>query len=500
MSKKNTSKRSKRFLGSFTLEDGRSATGELQLKGASTLLKLHSDHSLDTLTSSEKHIEGMAYTGECLTLLDCLCSKTESTYRKDAARNYHADIFPHFVAIGRTHLIANQANIQTIEFTTTDLSTIFYDFDAFGNVIDAESVIDLALKGIRTHRPVETGDMPIVSYFTGKTCIAEISTIIGKISVRHRPSYSMGGPSGVNIKNSMVISIEPENPITFNDAIIKMNDVASFLSILAGRVQGINDIQVFTTEAPEDYPQPVLIYPSLRWKCSDKNPVHKPHAGDVPLNAIFHSAEFNNVLTNWISRQSTWHIARSRSLNCLRKANKYGPDRLVAAANMFDILPDDAVPAKEELSTEVDVAKKECHRIFKNLPASIDRNSMLNALGRLGKPSLPKKVAHRVAIVYSKLGGRFQNLDEVAVVAVKCRNYFVHGSTDIEFDKIEHLLPFLTDTLEFIFSASDLIEAGWDALRWNNKPHGLGHTFARFRVEYESTSSELLRLTQKQIE
>lgn len=31
-------------------------------------------------------------------------------------------------------------------------------------------------------------------------------------------------------------------------------------------------------------------------------------------------------------------------LGCMRKANKYGSERLVAAANMFDILPADAVP------------------------------------------------------------------------------------------------------------------------------------------------------------
>ncbi|NHQ88447.1 hypothetical protein HA050_20305 [Iodobacter sp. HSC-16F04] len=497
MSKKNTGKQSKRFLGSFTLKDGRAVTGELQLKGASTLLKLHSDQPLDSLTGSDKHIEGMAYSGEYLTLIDCLCSSTGHFFWKNEASNYHADIFPHYVAIGRTHLIANQANIKTIEFTTTDLSTIFYDFDAFGKVIDAKSIIDIVLKDIRTHRPVESGDMPIVSYFTGKTCIAEISTMIGKISVRHRPSYSMGGPSGFNIKNSMLISIEPENPITFDEAIIKMNDIASFLSILAGRAQGINDIQVFTIEATKEYPQAVSIYPSYRWKCSDKNAVDKPNPRDVPLNAITHPAEFSNVLTHWISRQSTWRLARSRSLNCLREGNKYGPDRLVAAANMFDILPIDATPTSNELSSEIVEARDQCKKIFRAIPDGVDRSSVLGALGRLGKPSLPKKVAHRVDIVHSKLGCHFQNLDEVAAIAVKCRNYFVHGSKEIEFDKIEHLLPFLTDALEFIFTASDLIESGWETQIWSNGQHGMRHTFGRFKVEYGSSSSELLSLTQK---
>lgn len=497
MSKNNFGKQSKRFLGSFTLNDGRSVTGELHLKGENTLLKLHSDQPLDSLNVLKNNIKGKAYSGEYLTLIDCLCSSIGRLNWKNEASNYHADIFPHYVAIGQTHLTANQNSIKTIEFTTTDLSTIFYDFDAFGNAVDAKSVIDIALKDIRTQRPVESGDTPIVSYFTGKICITEIPTIIGKVSVRHCPIYSMGSPSGVSIKNSMVLSIEPESPITFNDAIIKMNDVASFLSILAGRAQGINGIQVFTTESTEHYPQPVSIHSSLRWKCSGKNRVHKPHPRDIPVNASFHPKEFSDMLTNWINRQSTWRRARSRSLIYLRKANKYGPDRLVSAANMFDILPMDAIPTSEELSSEIIEARDQCKNIFKALPDDVNRSSVLGALGRLGKPSLPKKVAHRVAIVNSKLGGRFRNLDKVAVAAVKCRNYFVHGSTDIEFDKIEHLLPFLTDTLEFVFAASDLIDAGWDAQRWNAEPHGWDHTFARFIAHYESASSELLKLITK---
>jgi hypothetical protein len=84
----------------------------------------------------------------------------------------------------------------------------------------------------------------------------------------------------------------------------------------------------------------------------------------------------------------------------------------------------------------------------------------------------------------------------VAIVAVKCRNFFVHGSSsDIDYQKVEHLMPFLTDTLEFIFVASDFIDAGWDAQRWNSDAHGWGHNFARFRSEYEMALAELRHAT-----
>ena len=132
--------------------------------------------------------------------------------------------------------------------------------------------------------------------------------------------------------------------------------------------------------------------------------------------------------------------------------------------------------------------------MFRKHPPGIDRNSVLSALGRLGQPSLPKKVAHRVSIVESKLGRGFPDLQFVANVAVQCRNFFVHGSSgDIEYPKVEPLVPFLTNALEFIFAASDLIDAGWDAQQWGSQAFGWGHSFTRFRSEYDIALAELRR-------
>lgn len=180
----------------------------------------------------------------------------------------------------------------------------------------------------------------------------------------------------------------------------------------------------------------------------------------------------------------------------MRKANKYDTERLVAAANMFDILPADAVPLSAELPGDLGATRDSCAAMFREHPPGIDRDSALSALGRFGKPSLPKKVAHRVSIVESRLGGRFPDPQFVASVAVNCRNFFVHGSSgDIEYLRVASLVPFLTDALEFIFAASDLIDAGWDAQRWDSDGHGWGHGFARFRSEYDTALAELRRAT-----
>jgi hypothetical protein len=484
-----------RFLGTYTLPSGNSVIGDLRLKGSSTLLKLHSDEFLAGVETASC-VKGTAYSGEHLTLIDCHSPGTGHTSSKDAPTRYHADVFPHYVAVGRRHLEPGEACISAIHFTTTDLTTLFYDFDAFSHVIDAKPIIDVVLQERRQVRPVEAGELPQVFYFTGKDCIAEVPTAIGKVSVHHRPRYSMGGPTGVFIKNRIVVSIEPEQPVAFHDSIDRMYQVGCFLSMAVGRTQGVDHVHVTTTEVTDGIPQLLTICPSYRWKATDKSEQHKPHPGDVPLDPIRNRAEFDAVLADWIGRHSGWRAARYRYLECMRRANKYGPDRLVAAANMFDILPSDAVPLAAGLPDDLAATRDACAEMFRGHPPGIDRDSALSALGRLGQPSLPKKVAHRASIVESRLGGRFPDLRFVASVAVKCRNFYVHGNSgDIDFREVEPLVPFLTDALEFIFAASDFIQGGWDAQRWNAESHGWGHSFARFRSEYDGALAELRRAT-----
>lgn len=487
--------RPNRFLGTYSLSSGKSVVGELRLKGSSTLLKLHSDEFLARVEAASC-VKGTAFTGESLTLIDCHSGGLGQAHFKDAGARYHAEVFPHYVAIGQLHLNPDQAHISAIHFTTSDLSTLFYDFDAFSHVIDAKPIIDLVLQERRQMRPIETGECPEVFYFTGKDCIAAVPTVIGKVSVHHRPRYSMGGPTGFFMKNRIVVSIEPNHPVTFREAVDRMYDVTCFLSVAAGRIQGIEHIHVTTTEVVDEIPQSLTVHPSYRWKANDKIEQHRPHPGDVPLDPIRHRAEFDLVLSNWISRHSGRRVARFRYLGCMRKANKYDTERLVAAANMFDILPADAVPLSAALPEDLATTRDTCAAMFRKHPSGIDRNSALSMLGRLGKPSLPKKVAHRASIVELRLGGRFPDLQFVASVAVKCRNFFVHGSSgDIEYANVEHLVPFLTNALEFIFAASDFIDAGWDAQRWNSDAHGWGHSFARFRSEYDMALAELRRAT-----
>src|SRR5687768_3324662 len=59
---------------------------------------------------------------------------------------------------------------------------------------------------------------------------------------------------------------------------------------------------------------------------------------------------------------------RARFAQLLDHQREYSIDRLIAAANVFDILPAAAMPRDVELPPEVHAAKEQAHSIFSRLP------------------------------------------------------------------------------------------------------------------------------------
>lgn len=489
--KKMASKKS-RIFGKFSLADGSQVFGELRLKGHNTLLQLRHE-GVKHPPEVQQLIHGQLHDLSKVSCLKCVCSSWGHSWRKDEGVYYHADVFPHFVTVGTQHLQPEQPSIKAVHFTVGDLSSIFYDFDAFGHVIDSKPLIEAVVKSNNADRLIPVGDMPQIAYFTGKCEIIAVDTVIGRISVNHCPGYSMGSTNGVFIKNRMMVTVTPVTPVAFDDCIERTMTVVRFLTLLAGRKQGIKSVYLDIAAEPDQLHTPL----HLSWSFAPQGYMKKdkaveaPHPSDIPLDAVSRPEEFTTVLKDWVVRDSTWRIARARYNGCLRKGNSYDTDRLIAAANMFDLLPKDAAPIAPEMPAELVEAQTQCRAIFQNL-CGIERDSVMMALGRMGEPSLPKKVLHRVNIVVRHLGHKFPELALVAKTAVKCRNYFVHGgSGDFNYVAIEPLMSFLTDALEFIFAASDLIEAGWDANSWSSKLQGGGHNFTRFRMGYNKNLAEL---------
>jgi hypothetical protein len=190
-----------------------------------------------------------------------------------------------------------------------------------------------------------------------------------------------------------------------------------------------------------------------------------------------------------------WRDARHRFFGVFAEQRAYDIDRLIGAANMFDILPPTAVPADVQLSPQLREAQTKARLLFKTLDHTQERDSVLGALGRLGKASLKRKVRARAQVVLNALPSCFPDLLSVAEQAVDCRNYFVHGGDPpLDYSEDSQIIWFFSDTLEFVFASSDLIEAGWDIKAWRART-SVSHPFGRYIISYAGQIAALKSLS-----
>lgn len=485
----------RRMLGSFSVASDRTFPGELRIRGGKSSLTIHADEEL-FLDDSGVVINGRSREGIHVTLVDCILTGSSTRYTVDEGSPVHgqASYFPHYVVVGDRHLPVESPCICEVRFTTEDLPTLFRDVDAFGQIFDQNGVIDTVLLERRKKRSIEVGAVPVISYFTGKTKVAEVVTPLGNVSVNHHPTGNSGGPKGVYIKNKMHVAITFDSPCDFERAMLSITTMCSFLSVAAGRSQRARKMEVVTAGLQaEEYRRPLRVHSSMAWNVKDNVDHLRPQHGDLPLDPVRRKEEFGVVLVDWLRRHDAWRVARNTNLDGMRRGESYGGARLVASANMFDLLPSDAVPNKSELTAEMMDAKVQCTAILRRLPHGYERESALNAIGRVGRPSLTKRVLHRAHIVASKAAGHLNELDLVVRTAIASRNYFVHGDEHYDFSRMSPHVSFLTDSLEFIFGASDLIESGWDFERWLAGGKGYGHGYSRYMLRYPAGLVQLKR-------
>jgi hypothetical protein len=274
--------------------------------------------------------------------------------------------------------------------------------------------------------------------------------------------------------------------LNFQIALQRLIDLNRYLAVLIGRPQNITDVTLVIPVAGEEHPHRLAVDWSLV-RCYDYNDEQrKPHPADVLLEPIRAKEMFAAVTTAYFARNTIWQTARWRYASNFEEGRSYTIDRLVSAANIFDILPDSVFGPPPELGPDVLAAQKTAKEAFKALPDSPDRASILNALGRLGKWTLKKKIASRLPKFVTEAEDRFPELAMVTEKAVNARNFFVHGGQrDFDYSKYKCSLWFFVDTLEFVFAASDLGEAGWSVKAWADRS-SVSHPFGGYTSEYKA--------------
>jgi hypothetical protein len=143
------------------------------------------------------------------------------------------------------------------------------------------------------------------------------------------------------------------------------------------------------------------------------------------------------------------------------------------------------------MSEEQKSARDAARKMFRALPPSAERDSVLGELGRMGKSKLKHKIRHRAKALLDK-AGQFPELVMVCDEAVNCRNFYVHGTEPVfDYEANSAARTFFTETLEFVFAASDLMEAGWNISAWLARGSSMSHEFARYHVNYGLGLQEL---------
>lgn len=217
-----------------------------------------------------------------------------------------------------------------------------------------------------------------------------------------------------------------------------------------------------------------------------------PDFRDILIDAADDSDSFSHVLCLWLERDDAWRNARSRFTTGWTRGSTYDADRMVGAANIFDLLPKEAIPSDAKIGSSLKEAIEESRAIFEKLGNSQKCQQILGYLGRFKKPTLKEKIRYRSSFIASAIGDAIPDIDTVTDAAVDLRNIYVHGSSfgRNRTAKLQESICFLTDTLEFVFCASDFVEAGWDLERWHTKPKGMGHPFAQYLHAYSKNLAD----------
>ena len=478
------------LVGTFSLPSHPSVQGYLTLKGRSTALHVWDAEPFELPASSLATVTGVLNTGRRISLLGCVATRTSSAMFAHDERSHFLELFPNFVLSGGAHLVAGQESVSEIYFTVRDGGMLFNPRRTVVLLRTSKELVGQTLELHEEEVRTSIGDDPSLLLHAAPNHVFTSRTDIGVITAHHFAQRSLGGPEGAALRNHITIRIEFREPVEFRVALSRVHQTARYLELVAGRSQTPRKISVHLTDTAERHAQVLEVYPTM-YPADPPTKGSEPHFRDLLIDAVETPELFGSVLGRWLERDESWKIARARLSRAWRKDNLYDEDRAVGAANMFDLLPDGCFPEAPAIEPDVLDAREAARKLFREVSHGPERNSVLGALGRVGAWSLKQRIRHRTAVLSAHIGNLIPEIDGVADAAVNCRNEYVHG-TRAGIDCGDARV-FLTNTLEFVFGASDLVDAGWDIVGWSQRGHHGGHPFATYLMAYESNLKGLKR-------
>ncbi|MEZ1316050.1 hypothetical protein QIW53_08500 [Pseudomonas fluorescens] len=482
--------------------------GVLKIAGADSILKIVGKSFWEHPETGPADIHGMLNDGKKVSLLDCVLHGTNQ-HRFDENSQFESIFFPHYIVVGEEPITSDEPVVQAIRYHFQNVDCLVSGRETFQSlypeIAEIHSLLEMDHKrkekiaeeygwASRAFKP-QISEHPHLLYFSGLWEIVASNAKIGKVSLTNRSSHNSGSAVGIGINNEVTANIEFAEPKTLDEAIDALRTLHGLFELSLGHRQRFRWIELELTqrsnEPTPNRPQTARLYWSL---CNERvEGDSSTNLGDILLCPDRNPEEFAKVATGWMDSADTMGDPRVRFATAF--FGSYSINRIVGAANMFDLLPESHVPKTKETDASLKDAVTQCRKIFAGLPESFARQSVLSSLGRIGKASLRDKIYHRADKIVEVAPDKFPELYLPCNHAVLSRNHYVHGSAG-SFDYQKHFteFAFIIDTLEFVFAASDLLDLGWDMRRWMDQGVTMTHSFGVYIVNYSQNISRLKTL------
>ena len=480
--------------GFFSIGSHHDLPGRLFLQGSNSILHIWFNHSsdLDIIGDQDfiKHhsINGILDDGNKVSLIKCVLIGRDSSLGPINTFT-NLKFFPSYVILGHNYLCDSDETIAEVSFRFDDEYALLNNHNLLNSSFPSSNQLEeLNRLKIFDKIKLKEENNPIIAYSIGNSEVFSIDTTIGNISV-HNSDIINEGFKGIHMRRYILTNIKFINSLNIEEMREKINKILRLVEIISGRPQNLLEIKIITQED------------KLRQLCVHLNTYPKyennsePGCYNVLVNAASKPDQFANLMSDWLKRDENeeWQNARHRFSNVWSKQERYSPDRIVAAANMFDLLPGSIFPEEIELPRDLIDAIQASKELFKKLSCSSERDNFLAYLGQIKKLSLKKKIRHRSQLIKNIIQDDLREIDKITDEAVELRHFYVHGDKpNGRRKKLVNFTRFLTDTLEFVFCVSDLIDLNWDFLSWYKKPGRAGHPFNVYMYNYPDQSTEFL--------
>lgn len=405
---------------------------------------------------SHSNVYGRTQDNKTLSLLNCLSNESRSFGGESVT--YSNIIQPHIVLTGKNRVDPDNDKFCSISLVVGNSHALLRWFTSFGyiNFLDDGLVSQL---NAQEHAPSFSSEHnPILAYFNGNFDIFSQDTELGVIAASNYVSTGGGFNSdGVSIRNKVVLKVKFHTSKTLSEALNIAHRVSLLLRFIAGENVFFKDISV-SDESDNNFQ---VLYNTYSW-----GEILDSTKSGNPLIDIS-SEDFPQFLDSWFSHVDR-DIVRYSFYDSFLKGRSYSSDRLINAANMFDIFPSSKENSKKVLKQEETEKLKKLKQHIKEEFSELDdiKNSLLMSIGFLTRKSLKDRVNERITVIESYLVSRGFNLEDIDFVlglAIKARNYHVHGTEfkQLTLHQMHQFQILFTCFFELIYALSELIECGW---------------------------------------